>query len=53
MSTINILSDPHVMSNADDSERKIIFNLREVPNQTRKFNSRGKEITIKFELKLL
>jgi hypothetical protein len=52
MSTINILSDPHVMSKADHIEREIIFNLREEPNQTRKFNSRGKEITIKFELKL-
>lgn len=52
MSTINILSDPHIMSRAEDKEREIIFNLREEPNQTRKFNSRGKEITIKFELKL-
>lgn len=52
MSTINILSDPHLMSNANDYEREIIFNLREEPNQTRKFNSRGKQITIKFELEL-
>ena len=52
MSTINILSDPHVMSKADEIERQIIFDLREQPNQTRKFNSRGKELIIKFELEL-
>lgn len=52
MSTINILLDPHVMSKADDIEKEIIFELREQPNQTRNFNSRGKELTIKFELEL-
>ena len=52
MSTINILSDPHIMSKADYEEKKIIFDLREKPSQTRKFSSRGKEITIKFELEL-
>jgi hypothetical protein len=52
MSTINILSDPHVMSKADDTEKQIIFELRNQPNQTRNFNNRGKELTIKFELEL-
>lgn len=52
MSTINILSDPFEMSRADESEKEIIFDLRVRPKQTRKFNSRGKEITIKFELEL-
>jgi hypothetical protein len=40
------------MSKADEIERQIIFNLREYPNQTRKFISRGKELIIKFELEL-
>jgi hypothetical protein len=52
MSTINILRDPLIMSSADPSEKNLIFELREKPNQTRKFISRGKEITIKFELEL-
>ena len=52
MSTINILSDPHVMSKANENERHLIFELRERPNQTRNFNNRGKELTIKFELEL-
>ena len=52
ISTINILSDPLIMSKADPSERKIIFELREHPIQTRKFINRGKEIRIKFELEL-
>jgi hypothetical protein len=53
MSTINILSDPFIMLKADEIEKEIIFDLRNRPNQSRKFNSRGKEITIKFELELL
>jgi hypothetical protein len=40
------------MAKADPSERKIIFELREHPVQTRKFINRGKEIKIKFELEL-
>ena len=52
MSTINILTDPLIMSSADQSEKNLIFELREKPNQTRKFITRGKEITIKFELEL-
>jgi hypothetical protein len=52
MSTINILTDPLIMSNADDSEKNVIFELRETPRQTRKFINRGKEINIKFELQL-
>jgi hypothetical protein len=52
MSTINILRDPLIMSSADPSEKNLIFELREKPNQTRNFISRGKEITIKFELEL-
>ncbi len=52
MSTINILEDPHIMSRANLTERELIFELRSTPNQTREFHSRGKSITIKFELQL-
>jgi hypothetical protein len=52
MSTINILEDPHVMSRANTGEKDVIFNLRGNPNQTKVFHSRGKSITIKFELAL-
>lgn len=52
MSTINILKDPRVMFGANEFERNLIFELRDKPNQARKFISRGKEINIKFELKL-
>lgn len=52
MSTINILTDPRIMSKADSAEKSIIFALRGNPIQMKKFISRGKEINIKFELKL-
>ena len=52
MSTINILEDPHEMSKANAGEKDVILELRGVPDQTRVFHSRGKSITIKFELRL-
>lgn len=52
MSTINVLDDPKIMSRANDNEKEIIFDLRKKPNQIKKFNARGKELVINFELKL-
>jgi hypothetical protein len=52
MSTINILEDPHLMSKADVNEKQLIEELRNTPNQTRDFHSRGKNIKIKFLLEL-
>jgi hypothetical protein len=52
LSTINILEDPMVMSKADLSEKEIIFDLRANPSQMKDFDSRGKQIKIKFELSI-
>lgn len=52
MSTINVLLDPLEMSKANDIEKELILELRGNPLQRRKFNSRGKEITIKFDLEI-
>lgn len=52
LSTINILEDPMVMSKSEISEKEIIFDLRAKPSQVKEFNSRGKQLKIKFELSI-